>query len=147
MPTINYPIIFRFDDMTVSVDDLFSINWGIHHLSDSEFETAESIHPEAQFHWLIDSNARLRTISLRKKRREWARPLRYIWRLVRVQYQISDGRAISIAELKGLVQGTRLDEEKSLTPALNEFLSTFDDTSPFTKEMFDQFINESPPEE
>ena len=141
MPAINYPIIFRFDDMTVPEGDLFSKHWGIRHLSDSEFETAESIHPEARFHWLIDSNARLRTISLRNKRREWARPLRYIWRLVRVQYQISDGRAITIAELKGLVEGTRLDEEKSLTPALNEFLSPFDDTSPFTKEMFNQFMN------
>jgi len=140
MPNINYPIIFRYDDMTVTDGDLFPKHWGIKHLSDNAFETAESIHPEANFHWLIDSEAKLRTISLKGKHREWARPLRHICRLVRVQYEIADGRGISIGELKKLIEGTRLDEEKSLTPALNEFLCAFDDTAPFTKELFNQFM-------
>lgn len=141
MKPIVYPILFRFDDMTVSENEGFAKIWNMRHLGGSVYETHETIYPDARFHWLIDAGAQLREFTLIGKRREWARPLRHILSLVSVIYRLEDGRPITVGELRQLIAGTKLDQEKSLTPALNRFLRGHEDSEPFTKAMFDLFMN------
>jgi|GEM_PF-6541543 len=142
MDPLVYPIIFRYDDMTVPSGDDFPKIWRVRFRGKREFDTIESIHPAARFHWIIDGNAKLLGVSLETKSREWLRPVRHVWRCVREHYSIADGREITIAELRGLIEGTRVDEEKSLTPALHRFLDGRDPDTSFTKSMFLEFMRE-----
>tara|TARA_R110002096_G_scaffold104771_14_gene230743 strand:+ start:478 stop:906 length:429 start_codon:yes stop_codon:yes gene_type:complete len=142
MDPLVYPIIFRYDDMTVPSGNDFPKIWQVRFRGEREFDAIESIHPAARFHWIIDGNANLLEISLESKSREWLRPFRHVWRCVREHYSIEDGRELTIGELRGLIEGTRLDEEKSLTPALQEFLDGRDLGTTFTKSMFREFMRE-----
>lgn len=141
MKPIVYPILFRFDDMTVPEGDEFPASWNLRHLGNSVYETPERVRPDARFHWLIDGDAQLREFTLTGKRREWARPLRYIWSFVRVRYELEEGRPITVGMLRQLIADTRLDEDKSLTPALNRFLKGHSDSELFSKAMFLLFMN------
>jgi hypothetical protein len=142
MNPLTYPIIFRYDDMTVPSGEDFVRIWNVSFRNQSRFDSIESIYPKARFHWLIDSEARLREITLEAKSREWLRPFRHIWRGVKEHYSISDGRAFTVSEFKKLLEGTRLDEEKSLTPALQDFLAEFSEDVVFTRSMLKEFMGE-----
>jgi hypothetical protein len=147
MSPIMYPIIFRFDDMIVPTGDDFPKIWNFRHLRGDTFEASETIHPDARFHWMIDANGELREMRLMGKRREWARPFRHIWTFVRVRYELGEGKAITVGEFRPLLDGCRADWDKSLTPALNEFLAKYPDDAAFTKEMFLDFLNGTEEEE
>ena len=139
--SIFYPIIFRYDDMIVPVDHDLASEWGVRMLSDSEFETTESVHPEARFHWLIDGNGLFRLIELVCKAREWARPLRFVYRAVKERYSIEEGHRITVGELLATIEGTRPDRDKSLTPALQEFLEVHDKSLAFDGTMLATFLS------
>lgn len=146
MSPIIYPIIFRFDDMTVPSGEDFTEVWQMQHIGGSIYETKESVHPNASFKWLIDGDAKLHELTLIEKRREWARPLRHIWPFVLVRYSLSEGISFTVGTLRGLIAGTRLDQEKSLTPAINQLLNKYEDSALFSKSMFLSLLNSDDPE-
>lgn len=135
------PALFRFDDMIVPGGEDFSKIWNFRQVAGTTYETTESIHPEAKFHWLIEDDAKLRELTATGKRREWARPLRFIWTFVKVRYELGEARPITVGTLRRLIDGTRMDQEKSLTPALNRFLRDYDDDVVFSREMLESFMN------
>ena len=140
MLPIRYPIIFRYDDMIVPDDESFLKIWKINALGEATFEAPESVDPDARFHWLIESDGRIRLIDLVGKRREWARPFRFLWCFVKVKYSLQESRTVSVGEIKRLLEGTRLDEDKSLTPALQAYLAGRDEASTFDQSMFEEFM-------
>ena len=139
--SISFPILFRYDDVVVPDSESFFDLWQLKHVGGNDYIGAESIKLEARFHWMIDADGLFREFRLIKKRREWARPFRYIVRMVEEHYELLPGRSISVADLKMAIKGCRNDEEKSSSVALEKYLNEYDDSDVFTKEMFESFMN------
>ncbi|WP_309385352.1 hypothetical protein [Cerasicoccus frondis] len=140
MRAFPHPAIFLFDDMVIPTDEDWEKHWQIDWLDDDTFQTVESVRPEANFQWVIDSDAKIHDISILTKKHEWSRPLRYLWRFVKVIYRVGPAMSLTIGDLLFQLQETREDWDKSLTPALRNFLSTKNSESQFTQALMLEFL-------
>ncbi len=139
---IKFPILFRFDDMTVPCGLEFIKYWNFKHYEDNTFVMKESIYPEAHLHWIIDAEGLFRAVKLIKIERAWARPLRHLISLVKHFYEVLPGKRITISELCVAIEGTRDDPEKSSTKDLRIFLQNKQPEEIFSKDMYLEFMHE-----
>jgi hypothetical protein len=78
--------------------------------------------------WILEAAGRFRELKLTGARREWARPLSFLWRFVRSEYSVSEGRAVTIGELKARMRGV-VDRypEAPVASEFRSFLGRYDD--------------------
>ncbi len=142
---IKFPILFRYDDMSVpSGTDIVQI-WGFKHRHGNIYTAPESsVKPEADFEWLIDADGKFRKTNRIETERTWARPLRHFVSLVTGVYEVLPGERVTVDFVTRALEGTRLDPEKSLTEDCLRFLSEFHQDTTFTRDMFLDLMNENP---
>lgn len=78
--------------------------------------------------WLVDVTGQFRQLKPLGKRREWARPLSFLWQFVLSEYSITENRSITIGELRSLIEN--IDDpypEAPIAEDLRRFLKQYGD--------------------
>ncbi len=86
--------------------------------------------------WIIDFNGRYRQLKPQGKRREWTRPLSFLWQFVLSEYSMSKSRTIAVSELKILINDINDSyPEAPITEDLRKFLMQYEDSVIVSKEL------------
>jgi hypothetical protein len=78
--------------------------------------------------WIIEADGKFRELKPTGKRREWARPLSFIWRFVLSEYEVIKSRSTTVGEIKTLSKDI-VDKfpEAPIAADFRQLLNQYDD--------------------
>lgn len=78
--------------------------------------------------WILESTGLFLELKPKGKRREWARPISFLWQLVLSEYNIAERRSITVGELKAYAKDIADKyEDAPLANDFRHFLNQYDD--------------------
>ena len=133
---LQFPIIIRFGDSFVADSGVGMKAMGAAFPDSQTMLIKESWRGSDPLSgWIVDSCATLREFHLCGKRREWARPLAFLWRFTLSEYRLTAPRQVTIRELKRLAHGaTDSSPETPVASDFRRFLAKYPDDVILTPE-------------
>lgn len=96
---LNYPILMYINEVLAVYTEEAARVLRISFPDNRTMLCMES-HREQSLGWILEITGMFRELQPKGKRREWARPFSFLWQLVLSEYSITEGRSITIAELR-----------------------------------------------
>ena len=124
---LKFPIIMNIDDaLSVYPEEameVLSISF-----PDSRTMLCMETVRNHQSGWILEINGQFRELKPTGKRHEWLRPISFLWQFVLSEYNVTEGRSVTVGELKKLIKDLK-DQfpEAPIASDFSRFLSKYDD--------------------
>lgn len=132
---INYPIISYYDGCLVADNgEGMKVMGAI--FPDENTMLMKECSANQDEGWIIEITGKYIEYKPQGKRREWARPLSWLWRFTQTEYRLTKRRNITVGELKELIKNVKDEYEEAPTASsLREHLQNYNDNDIVTEQI------------
>lgn len=138
-PTISYPVLcFLNGKLVVHTQESFKV-LGAYFQDEQIFSTLENRRIKGRDGWLLDASGLYITLVYTGPKREWARPLSFLWNAVQSSYQFTVNEFITVGSLRKNIEAIPKSSLGSLGRDLNSFLISRESEVVITADLFRQW--------